>query len=54
MNAIQATGLLTLTPVGLMSPTEYASLRWTTLVRNKSLLGNHVLSRKPNVLETPL
>jgi hypothetical protein len=42
MNAIQATGLLTLTPVGLMSPTEHASLRWTTLVRNNSVrcLGN--------------
>src|SRR5712692_11004428 len=26
--AIQATGLLTITPVGL-SPTEHASLRWT-------------------------
>jgi hypothetical protein len=34
-NAIQATGLLTLTPVGLMSPTEHASLCWTTLVRKK-------------------
>jgi len=32
-NAIQATGLLTLTPVGLMSPTEHASLRWTTQTR---------------------
>jgi len=37
MNAIQATGLLTLTPVGLMSPTEHASLRWTTLARQKQI-----------------
>jgi len=36
-NAIQATGLLTLTPVGLMSPTEHASLRWPTLLRKNSL-----------------
>ena len=28
LSAIQATGLLTFTPVGL-SPTEHASLRWT-------------------------
>ena len=37
-NAIQATGLLTLTPVGLMSPTEHASLRWTTLPRKNPIL----------------
>jgi hypothetical protein len=36
-NAIRATGLLTFTPVGLMSPTEHASLRWTTLVRKNSV-----------------
>ena len=37
MNAIQATGLLTLAPVGMISPTEHASLRWTTLLRQKSI-----------------
>jgi hypothetical protein len=36
-NAIQATGLLTITPLGLMSPTEHASLRWTILLRKNSI-----------------
>jgi hypothetical protein len=35
VNAIQATGLLTFTPVGLMSPTEHASFRWSILLRKK-------------------
>ena len=37
VNAIQATGLLTFTPVGLMSPTEHASIRWSILVRKNSV-----------------
>jgi hypothetical protein len=36
-DAIQATGFLTLPPVGLSLPPEHASLRWTTLVRKNSV-----------------
>lgn len=45
MNAIQATGLLTFTPVGLMSPTEHASLRWTTLVHKQVRQGKETIGR---------
>jgi hypothetical protein len=50
MNAIQATGLLTLTPVGLMPPTEHASLCWTTLVRKKSIQSLSNLSFQPIIV----
>ena len=52
MNATQATGLLTIAPVGL-PPTEHASLRWThSFAKNgsadMSLCGNAFIS----VMET--
>ena len=50
-NAIQATGLLTLAPVGLISPTEHASLRWTTLARNNHL-GARLAGRGLALVET--
>jgi hypothetical protein len=49
LSAIQATGLLTFTPVGLL-PTEHASFSWTHPYAQKGLFSPSLL----NLLELPL